>query len=268
MGKLWILQKNVWRLDMEQEITVCLNCGNQFEGNFCPVCGQAASTKRFTLGLIVKKCFEAFDFEHGMLLVIKELTIRPGTIIRQYIAGRRKPLYDPLRYLFWTTALMTLLNVLIDPQNAYMAKIEVDGVARNVNLWTTSNMTAMFLISLPIYAMMTRLFFREWKFNFSEHLILNMYSIGHANLINAFMTIILFWSKIHSFSTFAIMILVPVHFFVSLTEKKRVGTFIKAVLASCITAILFFVPFLILFALDMHVFNGGLGLFPKDLIRP
>ncbi len=253
---------------MKQEITVCLNCGNQYEGNYCPVCGQAATTKRFTFGLIVRKCFEAFDFEHGMLFLIKELTVGPGTIIRQYLSGRRKPIYDPLRYLFWTTALMTLLNVLINPENAYMAKIEVDGVARNVNLWTTSNMTAMFLISLPIYALMTKLFFREWKFNFSEHLILNMYAIGHTNLFNALVTVTLFWSKMHSYATFGAMIIVPVYFYISLTEKKRIRVYIKAILTSVITAILFFVPFMILFMLDMHVFNGGLGLYPKDLIQP
>ncbi len=240
----------------------CLNCGNHFEGNYCPVCGQEASTKRFTFTSMMKKTLAAFDFEKGMLFIITQLTINPGRVIRHYLNGKRKPIYDPLRYLFWTTALMTVLNMMIDPKNIYMAKVEVDGVASEVNLWTTSNMTAMFLISLPLYAFMTKLFFREWKFNFSEHLIVNMYSIGHANLINSIFMVTLFWSEALYYSTFVTTIVVPAYFFISITVKKRVTTVVKSLLASGITAILFFIPFAILFILDMYVFKGALGLVP------
>ncbi len=253
---------------MNDPIITCLNCGNHFEGNFCPICGQEASTRRFTFSLIIMKLVNTFDVEHGMMFIIRELTARPGSVIKQYLNGRRKPIYDPLRYLFWTTALMSILNVIIDPQNANMAKIEVDGVVRNINLWTTSNMNAMFLISLPIYALMTKWFFREWKLNFSEHLIVNMYAIGHANLFNSLVTLTLYWSKFHAYMTFIVMIGVPMYFYISLTQRKRFGTFLKSFFASGITTILFFVPFALLFILDMHVFKGALGLFPQDLIQP
>ena len=34
---------------LRDEQHVCLNCGDSFDGNFCPRCGQDAKTKRFTL---------------------------------------------------------------------------------------------------------------------------------------------------------------------------------------------------------------------------
>lgn len=39
---------------LSAEWRVCLNCGNEFTGNFCPRCGQSAGVSRFT-------------FKHAML---------------------------------------------------------------------------------------------------------------------------------------------------------------------------------------------------------
>ena len=36
----------------KSKTTHCLNCGKEFEGNFCPKSGQSADTGRFTLKFI------------------------------------------------------------------------------------------------------------------------------------------------------------------------------------------------------------------------
>ncbi len=35
-------------------MTVCKNCALEFEGKYCPECGQKASTKRFTTRILLK----------------------------------------------------------------------------------------------------------------------------------------------------------------------------------------------------------------------
>ena len=37
----------------------CLNCGTEFEGKFCPECGQSAKTGRFTMRFIFENLMEA-----------------------------------------------------------------------------------------------------------------------------------------------------------------------------------------------------------------
>ncbi|MDY2974910.1 MAG: hypothetical protein SOR67_04085, partial [Alloprevotella sp.] len=38
----------------------CLNCGTEFEGNFCPLCGQSAEVKRFTVKNVLTATLEVW----------------------------------------------------------------------------------------------------------------------------------------------------------------------------------------------------------------
>lgn len=38
----------------------CLNCGTEFEGKFCPECGQSAKTGRYTTRFIFENMMEDF----------------------------------------------------------------------------------------------------------------------------------------------------------------------------------------------------------------
>lgn len=43
----------------------CLNCGKEFEGDFCPKCGQSAKTGRFTLRFIWENLISALFGSYG-----------------------------------------------------------------------------------------------------------------------------------------------------------------------------------------------------------
>ena len=62
----------------EVKITTCLNCGTEFEGNFCPECGQKADTGRFTMRFIFENLVAAFTSKDGGLwFTLKSLFTRP-----------------------------------------------------------------------------------------------------------------------------------------------------------------------------------------------
>ncbi|MEL6976242.1 MAG: DUF3667 domain-containing protein, partial [Bacteroidota bacterium] len=82
--------------------TECLNCGHPLDmsDKFCPNCGQANSTKR----LVLKDFFDEFfhnliNYDSKLLKTLYTLLIKPGTITRDYIAGKRMSYTNPFRFL-------------------------------------------------------------------------------------------------------------------------------------------------------------------------
>ena len=89
----------------------CRNCATAYEDNFCPHCGQAATTRRITVGQLVSDAvFSVVKVNRGFLFTAKALTLRPGSVIRQYVQGRRVDYYPPHKYLFLIGAVATFLN--------------------------------------------------------------------------------------------------------------------------------------------------------------
>lgn len=81
------------------ETVECPNCGREFEGTYCPDCGQEADPSVSATGVVGGFLRELVDVEHGFWPTFVGLTVRPGTVLRQYLRGVRKGLASPGRYL-------------------------------------------------------------------------------------------------------------------------------------------------------------------------
>lgn len=83
------------------ESCICKNCGNHYEGKFCPHCGQKSNTRRLTFLNMLEDGFELLtNVDSGILRSVTELFWRPGYMIRDYINGKRKGYMKPLSMLF------------------------------------------------------------------------------------------------------------------------------------------------------------------------
>lgn len=79
----------------------CLNCGWEYEGRFCPRCGQKSSTAKLTPKNIINDALSVFSFERKSFLgTVIQLFYRPGHFIRDYLKGHRSPYYSPINFLF------------------------------------------------------------------------------------------------------------------------------------------------------------------------
>lgn len=75
---------------------VCANCGGAVSGNFCATCGQPARVHR-KLGHMVEEFLHAFlHFDTRAWRTLPLLILRPGTLTRDYIEGRRTRYVSPL----------------------------------------------------------------------------------------------------------------------------------------------------------------------------
>lgn len=79
----------------------CLNCGTEFEGNFCPLCGQSAEVKRFTVKNVLTATLEVWGMgNRSMPRTIFRLFFHPGKMIGDYLDGKRMPYFPPVKMLF------------------------------------------------------------------------------------------------------------------------------------------------------------------------
>lgn len=79
----------------------CLNCHTEFIGNYCPSCGQPASTQRFTVKKALMATLEVWGMGNRSLpRTVLHLIYRPGQMIGEYLDGKRMPYFPPVKMLF------------------------------------------------------------------------------------------------------------------------------------------------------------------------
>ena len=94
----------------ETKTTQCLNCGTEFQGKFCPECGQDAKTGRFTLRFIWSNLLAAIlGRDGGIAYTMKNLFSRPGEMIVEILNGKRRKYVSPFPTLFLALTLYVLI---------------------------------------------------------------------------------------------------------------------------------------------------------------
>ncbi|GAB4490614.1 MAG: hypothetical protein OHK0019_09730 [Saprospiraceae bacterium] len=171
---------------------VCKNCTNEFEGKFCPQCGQKAKTKRITTKQVFSEVRQRiFHYEQGFWYTSKQLLTRPGHSIREYLEGKRVKHIKPVKFMFWTSAISFLLFHLIGLDKEMAQKIaEQQGTSSPIGqqlsqkiFQTFSDHPAiMMFLMIPMIAFWSWLLFRRRGYNFAEHFVLNTFLMGDLSL--------------------------------------------------------------------------------------
>lgn len=210
--------------------TKCLNCGTEFEGNFCPECGQSADTKRFTIRFIFENLLKAIlSNDGGVWITLKSMFIRPGQMMIDIINGKRKSYFSPFPMLFLTLSLYVIIfsftgskkekfeNMMIDdPLEITIDSVNVDSVTIDSNANTKlnvankakhyvalslkfyqNNYAICFILTIPIYILAARLSFgrkNRKRYNWGEYCIPMVYSLVLLVLYRCLMSIVFYFS--------------------------------------------------------------------------
>ncbi len=247
---------------MEQTIITCMNCGNQYEGDYCPSCGQPASTGKFTWKSLLLSFLHAWDFESGFLYVFRELWLHPRQLIRGYLDGKRVNVYPPIKYMLISIAITTALHYFYKPEDLGMRQIMIDGVEHNIDMWTSTNLSIFHFLMLPFYALSTRLFFKNWKLTLPEHIVLNMFAFGQMNCLEFLVLVIFYWvPNIVVYSTLLSMV-IPTYLYFMMSKPRTAGSLFKSIAASVTAMFTFLILIMILSFLYMVLSHGGLAVAP------
>jgi len=172
---------------------ICKNCGHSFEGNFCNDCGQSSTVRRIDFKFLLHEIPNGiFHLNRGFLFTIKELSVRPGHTIREFVVGKRIQNYKPISYFLVASALYVIATHLMG-RNTFIADFvsgftmgmteqDQSSGAEVIN-WITKNQTYVTLLFIPLFSFASYIAFIKSGYNYFEHLVLNLYITGQQMLI-------------------------------------------------------------------------------------
>lgn len=92
-------------------LRVCACCKTRYQGNFCPRCGQAARVGRFSFKNAFLLFLDVWGVgNRGMFRSIRDLMLRPGYMIRDYLRGQQAAYFPPFKMFFLLTTFSLLLT--------------------------------------------------------------------------------------------------------------------------------------------------------------
>ncbi len=89
----------------------CATCGTHYMGNYCPRCGQSARIGRFSFKTGILNFLDVWGLgNRNMFLTIRDLILRPGYMIRDYLKGMQMAYFPPFKMFFLLAALSLLVT--------------------------------------------------------------------------------------------------------------------------------------------------------------
>lgn len=89
----------------------CGTCGEEFQGNYCPRCGQSSKIGRYSFKAALLLFLDVWGMgNRGMFRTLRDLILRPGYMIRDYISGMQMAYFPPFKLLFLLTALTLVVQ--------------------------------------------------------------------------------------------------------------------------------------------------------------
>lgn len=187
----------------------CLNCGKEFEGDFCPKCGQDAKTGRFTLRFIWENLITGiFGSYGGIWFTIKNMFTRPGRMMVEILDGKRRKYFSPFPMLLLVLTVFILVYSITgsrdyvqkaetvveaskdnDDQVKYVAKKTISDALHFYN----DNYTLCYLLTLPLLAIAARACFgrqNKKRYNWAEYIILLVYASVYVMLYRILMSLV------------------------------------------------------------------------------
>ena len=259
---------------MSAEAHDCPTCGTHFEGNYCPRCGQSARIGRYSF----KKAFLLFlDVwglgNRGMFRTIRDLILRPGYMIRDYLQGMQMAYFPPFKMFFLLVALSLLVstgwnikmeNRIEKQEKEITEKINrtiyssfgleekennhsVEALETNIKIteWTNKHMNLVTILLLLLYAIPLFMFFRKCPaypgIRFSEFFVTMVYI---TNMITVY-------SIVTNFFGLSLWVDVGLYVLTLIPLKQLSGYSYWRVIWNCIAALVLFfiVGIFIIFAI-------------------
>jgi hypothetical protein len=235
---------------------ICKNCHHPYNGNYCTNCGQPAETHKINAHFLWHDIQHGLlHFDKGILYSLKQLFTRPGDSVREFIEGKRVKHFKPLSLV---VVLATLYGFLYHYFNIDLFPASADNSIdySEFNELIATHFSWITIATIPLYTVGTYICFRKQGYNFVELFVLNTFKASQKlfshlllfplliyfngtpqiqkviNILYGIDLILIFWTNIQFFNK------------ISKT---------KAFLLSVLSHIIFWICFLLLFAIVLKL---------------
>jgi Protein of unknown function (DUF3667) len=222
----------------------CANCTRAIDGTeqkFCPACGQPTPAHRIDWHFLGHELeHSVLHMDRGIFYSLKELMLRPGHLMRDYLEGRRARQVKPLLLLMISAAAVLLLGkYLLDgdivgasmqaglSQSGADASVDPAMLASTfttVKDWLNAHLTAYTLLCLPVEAAAFWFAFRGRGLNYPEWLVISSFLTVQAFVFMAIAVLVQRWLPNAQAWTLPVVILYTVFSLVQLFRNHSLWT--------------------------------------------
>lgn len=227
----------------------CTNCGHCFSGHFCSFCGQRKASSK-ELKYLVKEVVKHFiEFDKRILSTVLQLIVRPGTVEKMFIEGRRQTFTHPVRlYLIISLVFSIVIKVetvgyfqnFVDTSQSEASLTSEDVISsldsnlEKKGLWDSvfdryrNDITSLFehaasllpfglILFIPILSFTRMIIFRYQKIYFIDHLLITFYEIA-----GLFLLFILYYTINYALGSWISYLVFILHIFTLIHLRNRV----------------------------------------------
>lgn len=245
----------------------CVNCGQHFEGFFCPKCGQRKIEGRFTFKESAGWIFDKiFNLERGIFFTIRELFIHPKEMIDNYLQRATVRYMHPFRFVFLLATISALATILsgtfessqmMEGMEGYVDGFNESASDRNkasiekgiVIIETVKKYLAFIMLAnIPVNALASFLVYFRRRYNYTEHLILNCYLYGFSIIVSLPLFLVMLLENglyIYSGLNSLVYLASFAYIFSKFFKENIIESFLKAILQFVITLVIMLIVLVI-----------------------
>ena len=167
----------------------CLNCGNIIAENFCSNCGQK-KFKRIDRKYVIDELQYSFIHTNkGFFYSVKNIVKNPGRTARAFIEGNRVNHYKPLLLAFVLSGISALISFKLMHfdqiiESEYSKQNINKDFAHQITVFLSNYISIISLLSIPLFALFTKITFRKWGQNYYEHIIMNAIILSYYTILS------------------------------------------------------------------------------------
>jgi len=167
---------------------------------YCANCGNKVIASRLTVKNVLSEFSnQFFNLDNKLVKTFIHLLTKPEAVVNMFIGGARKTYMNVISYLALSVTLIGIHIYLLmkflpestdsSPANSFLSpELEKELVQISEIMIDYSGLLAVAFI--PITSIATYLIFQEKKYNYAEHIVLNMYGVAQYSIVMLFITAI------------------------------------------------------------------------------
>ena len=260
--------------------THCLNCGKDFQGKFCPECGQIAETGRFTLRFIFGNLLAAvLGRDGGVAYTLKNLFSRPGKMIVEILNGKRRKYVSPFPMLFLALTVYILIFSITGSKGEISSDLDLElsnntpvnaQIVFEINRLVTkafhfylNHYTLCYMLTLPLCVIAARICFGKQNrkhYYWAEYTVAMVYAMVFLVLYRCVINLI-YPISTSVFEIMAFLELIVVITAITACYRRMMGfSMVKTIWRSTLTTALYYIMLGVIALIVIFVIAYGLVL--------
>jgi hypothetical protein len=242
---------------------LCNNCGSHLSDKYCGHCGMKKNDGRiYFKDQWHDAMYYIFSLDSPLWRTFKGFMTRPGKTGIEYIKGKRKQYYTPVKYFILASAVYFLVvkltgyNPVEMQYKAMGSKPPISPIADTIR----NNVNYFLFILIFIMSLFMKIFFpRQWQ-TYPENLSYSFFIIGHFILLDLIFVPLSFVSPIFTFGKYFMLF----YLIWAVFSFYSGNVFLKA-LKSFLTVILSYVVYIaiVFFMVLLYYKMSGIPVMPR-----